>query len=128
MILAYNFTSAVPGPAYPIYQVKDLGLSNLQISLLPLSRSVVWLATHSLWGVVSDRAKPGAVIMAGVALYAVAPLLGAALIPHYGVRSVLLLGEKNSRGRLERHKCRIIPRQDLTLLNENELRWYFAAQ
>ncbi len=71
----FGFGNLLLGPAYPIFQVKVLGLTNLQIALLPLSWSLVWLATYPLWGVVADRSRPGTAILAGVALYGVAPVI-----------------------------------------------------
>ncbi len=61
-------------PLYAVFQVKEMGLSNAQISYLSLAWNVAWLAGFALWGRVVDRRGPAPVVTAAALFYLGLPL------------------------------------------------------
>jgi MFS family permease len=76
-------------PLYSVYQVKQLGLSNVQISYLVVAWNLAWLAAFAFWGRVIDRRGARPVVTAAAALYAGLPLAHAI----GGTWSTILLGQ-----------------------------------
>jgi MFS transporter, DHA1 family, staphyloferrin B biosynthesis exporter len=64
----------VASPLYAVYQVRELGLSNAQISYLALTWNVAWLAAFAVWGRVIDRKGARPVVIGAAAFYLGMPL------------------------------------------------------
>ncbi|HWI62619.1 MAG TPA: MFS transporter [Symbiobacteriaceae bacterium] len=74
----------VAQPLYAVYQVRQMALSNEQISWLSLAWNVAWLPAFALWGRVIDRKGPAPVVMAAALFYLGMPLaygLGGGSLP-----------------------------------------------
>jgi MFS family permease len=61
-------------PLYAVYQVRRMGLSNVQISYLSIAWNVAWLAAFAFWGRVVDRKGPRPVVIGAAAFYLGMPL------------------------------------------------------
>lgn len=64
----------VAQPLYSQFQVREMGLSNTQISYLTLSWNIAWLCAFAYWGRVIDRKGPRMVVVAAAAFYLGMPL------------------------------------------------------
>jgi len=64
----------VASPLYPVYQVRQLGLTNEQISWLALAWNLAWLPSFALWGRVIDRKGARPVVLAAALFYLGMPL------------------------------------------------------
>jgi MFS family permease len=79
----------VAHPLYGAYQVREMGLSNVQIGYIALAWNLAWLGSFALWGRVIDWKGPRPVVIAAAAFYLGLPLaygLGG------GLFAVVLLG------------------------------------
>jgi MFS transporter, DHA1 family, staphyloferrin B biosynthesis exporter len=64
----------VASPLYAVYQVREMGLTNAQISWLSVAWNVGWLPAFALWGRVIDRKGPRPVVLAAALFYLGLPL------------------------------------------------------
>jgi MFS family permease len=71
----FGFGNLLIGPAFPIFQVRELGLSNTQIASLATTWSAAWLLTYPLWGGLVDRVRPAVAILGAMALYWTVPIV-----------------------------------------------------
>lgn len=64
----------VANPLYAVFQVKEMGLTNSQISYLSLAWNFAWLSGFAFWGRMVDRRGAAFVVMAAAAFYLGLPL------------------------------------------------------
>lgn len=64
----------VAQPLYSQYQVKEMLLTNAQISYLAVAWNLAWLGAFAFWGRVIDRKGPGPVVIGAAAFYLGLPL------------------------------------------------------
>jgi MFS family permease len=64
----------IASPLYSVYQVRQMALSNAQISYLSVAWNVAWLAAFAVWGRVIDRRGAKPVVLAAALFYLGMPL------------------------------------------------------
>jgi len=64
----------VAHPLYGAYQVREMGLSNVQIGYIALSWNLAWLSAFAVWGRVIDWKGPRPVVIAAALFYMGLPL------------------------------------------------------
>ena len=78
MVLAVTLVGGanfLVAPAYPIYWVHRLHLTNAHVAWINAAYSLAWMACYPLWGRLCDRRRPAAAVLAGLASYVGPPLL-----------------------------------------------------
>lgn len=73
-VLLFHGGVLLANPLYSVYQVREMGLSNAQISYLSVTWNIAWLGGYALWGRVVDRRGPAFVVTAAAAFYLGMPL------------------------------------------------------
>lgn len=64
----------IASPVYPVFQVRQMQLSNAQLSYLSLAWNVAWLLAFAVWGRVIDRKGARPVVVAAALFYLGLPL------------------------------------------------------
>jgi MFS transporter, DHA1 family, staphyloferrin B biosynthesis exporter len=67
--MVFGIGNLVLAPLYPIFQVKYLGLTNIQVSMVSSLWTVAWMVAYAVWGSVIDRKNPGTVLIIAVFFY-----------------------------------------------------------
>jgi len=73
-VLVFHGGVLLASPLYAVYQVRQMGLSNSQISYISVAWNIAWLVAFAVWGRVIDRKGAPTVVAWAAALYAGMPL------------------------------------------------------
>lgn len=70
----FGFGNLFLAPVLPVFQVRHLGLSNTQISMIAMCWTLSWLVAYPFWGTFIDRRGPGRAIIMTIVLFGLCPM------------------------------------------------------